>query len=87
VTLTLERRMTRAELQELVDRLPELVLDGTPILAVSFDDLQELNSVLIGLAMRLAALTHEWMTRCRHANNSPRAGPADAGAAPLRKRG
>lgn len=56
--------MTRRELQQLVDRLPESVLDGNRgRLIVSHEDLQELNQVMIALANMLGALTQEWMTR------------------------
>jgi hypothetical protein len=57
--------MTRAELQRLVDRLPESVLDGKAQLEVTADDLQALNDVVIELANKLGALTQEWMDHQR----------------------
>jgi hypothetical protein len=61
--------MTRAELQQLIDRLPESVLDeNRGHLVVSFDDLRALNHVMIELAKALAELTREWMARERRAS-------------------
>jgi hypothetical protein len=58
--------MTRSELRQLVDRLPESVLDGHERrLDVGPDDLQALNDVVIELAFRLGDLTREWMERER----------------------
>jgi hypothetical protein len=60
--------MTKSELQQLIDRIPETVLgDGSRQLVVSADDLGELTAVLIELANVTGELTREWMARGRAA--------------------
>lgn len=64
--------MTRSELQSLVDRLPERVLDGRgPKLALDFNDLHELTQTVIELTYKLDELTREWMARQRVEDGSP----------------
>jgi hypothetical protein len=54
--------MTRVELHQLVERLPEIVLDGSHRrLALTYDELHELTQVVIELTYRLDTLTREWM--------------------------
>lgn len=56
--------MTRAELHQLVDRLPEIALDGNHRqLVLTYDELRELTQVVIALTYKMGALTREWMER------------------------
>lgn len=57
--------MTRSELHDLIDRLPEIALDtrNGPKLALDFDDLHEMTQVVIELTYKLDELTREWMAR------------------------
>jgi hypothetical protein len=55
--------MTRRELRQLVDRIPECALtpDTGARLRPTSDDLRDLNAVVIELANQLGALTVDWM--------------------------
>lgn len=65
--------MTRSELQQLLDHIPDSVLDDNRgQLIVTSADLQELNDVVVALAddvvvlaNKLGALTLQWMQRQR----------------------
>jgi hypothetical protein len=64
--------MTRSELQSLVDRLPERVLDGRGAkLDLDFDDLHELTQTVIELTYKVDELTREWMARQRVEDGFP----------------
>lgn len=61
--------MTRRELRQLVERLPESALtpETGSRLEPTSEDLHELNAVVIELANQLGAMTIEWMERQRSA--------------------
>jgi hypothetical protein len=56
--------MTKNELVQIVERLPERVLDdGSRRLELTTDDLLAMSNVIYELSMRLAALGREWTGR------------------------
>lgn len=57
--------MTRSELHDLVDRIPERGLDGRTEWTVTADDLDVMTKVVIELARRLGAVATEWIRRER----------------------
>lgn len=58
--------MTKSELHQLIDRLPDAALgDGSRHIVVTAKELGELTAVLVELANVTRDLTHEWIARGR----------------------